>query len=171
MRKLLLTFSLLITIMLFGTLFGHRRMPIYPGGVWDIPSVEAQAGKAAGPYDIVPSGALRVRKLLYGTSAIIGSNTTSTVVTFAAPGAGLSNYVSQIICLNTSSVTVTEAQIQEAGVGIATVSCGGTSTTGAVTTFDPPWRGTVNTADGFAPTVAIASTYLTVSGFVGNTVQ
>jgi hypothetical protein len=128
---------------------------------WTLPQmVSAQ-------FNPTPPGNTYIQKAIYGASAAAGVNTTSTVITVAAAGAGQRNYIKQVVCVNTST-TPTEIQFKEGNTVIAHAPCPEIGAAGANTPFDLPVRGTANTAMGVAFSVGVASGYVYLSGFVAN---
>lgn len=87
-----------------------------------------------------------------------------TILTINAPGAGYRNYYTTMNCANTQS-TGTVIQIKEGTSVLGSVACPPTFGAGGFVLFNPPVRGTVNTAQQIAIT-AIQTSHVTVTGFI-----
>ncbi len=96
-----------------------------------------------------------------------GSKTdTSDLALQAAPGAGLSVYVTMAFCVNSSAATVQTATIKSATTVMAVVNCPPAAKYSDPTYFDPPLKMAPNAAITMQGTGSVTTTYLFAEGTV-----
>lgn len=107
----------------------------------------------------------------YFSSCGTATATTSDVSMKGAAGVGVRNYISTITCKNTSATVATSLDFKDGSTAMAAggISQMATTSPGSfVANFNPPIRGTANTAFNFATNISVSSVTCCAQGFTSS---